>query len=333
VLGGLLALLSAVTFAGNVAGTRRGVLVGSALQAMAITVPIGVPLFFVATFAAGELGALSRFSPQAAAALAAAGILHFVWGRYCNYRSLAAIGANLAAPVQQVNLIISLILAIAVLGEKLTALRLVGIALVLLGPSFTLREARKAAQPPASALSADVVAPAAFKPRRAEGYMWALLCATGYGLSPVLIRIGVENGGLRASLAGGLISSMAAAAVLAVMLLWPGQLRHALAVKPEAAKWFTLSGVLVCISQMFYFMAMAVAPVTVVAPINRLTIVFRLYFSRLLNPQHEVFGGRIVVGTLISLLGAVALSLSTETVSSMLPLPDAVAAVLLWHWP
>ncbi len=41
---------------------------------------------------------------------------------------------------------------------------------------------------------------------------------------------------------------------------------------------------------MFLYMAMSVAPVTVVSPINRLSILFRLYFSRLLNPQHEMFG-------------------------------------------
>ena len=84
---------------------------------------------------------------------------------------------------------------------------------------------------------------------------------------------------------------------------------------------------------MFFFMALAVAPVTVVAPINRLTIVFRLYFSRMLNPQHEVFGGKVVVGTVVSLAGAVILSLSTDLLASLLRLPEPVLAILKWHWP
>ena len=160
-----------------------------------------------------------------------------------------------------------------------------------------------------------------------------MLSATGYGLSPIFIRLGLEDRGIAASLAGGLVSYVAATAVMAVVLLWPGHLRQALAVKPEAAKWFTFSGFMVCISQMFIYMALAIAPVTVVAPINRLTIVFRLYFSRLLNPQHEVFGGKVIVGTVVSLLGAVILSLTTDVVASLLPLPDAVVSVLKWHWP
>jgi hypothetical protein len=53
----------------------------------------------------------------------------------------------------------------------------------------------------------------------------------------------------------------------------------------------------------------------------------------LLTPEHEVFGGRVILGTLVSLGGAVLLSLSAEVVSSVLPLPEAVAAVLKWQWP
>ena len=350
-LGAFLALLSAASFAFNNASVRRAVLTGSIVQGMAITVPIGVPLFFIAAAATGSLDAVGGFPLKAVLALAAAGILHFVWGRYCNYRAMRAIGTNLAAPVQQINLIFTLAVAIWLLGETLTPLRILGIALILLGPSFTMREGpavNPRATPAQAAADAErlavaesaapVAAPAAeappaFKPRYAEGYTFAVLSATGYGLSPIFIRLGLEDRGIAASLAGGLVSYVAATAVMAVVLLWPGHLRQALAVKPEAAKWFTFSGFMVCISQMFIYMALAIAPVTVVAPINRLTIVFRLYFSRLLNPQHEVFGGKVIVGTVVSLLGAVVLSLSTDMVASLLPLPDAVMAVLKWHWP
>ena len=41
---------------------------------------------------------------------------------------------------------------------------------------------------------------------------------------------------------------------------------------------------------------------------------FRIYFGRLLNPQHEVFGGKVYLGTAVSLVGALALSISTELV-------------------
>jgi drug/metabolite transporter (DMT)-like permease len=339
VLAGFLALLSAATFAFNNASLRRGVLTGSVAQAMAITVPLGLPIFFLAALLSGTLALLTDFSLNSVLILSAAGIVHFLWGRYCNYRSTRAIGTNLAAPVQQANLIVSLVLAILVLGEALTPLRVLGIVLVLLGPYYALRAGGK----PAATGVAEAAAatpengvetegkPAPFQPKYAEGILFGLLSATGYGSSPILIRLGLDDKGIGASLPGGLIAYVAATAVLALFLLWPGRLRHALDVKWESAKWFTISGVVVCLSQMFLFMAQSIAPVTVVSPISRLSILFRLYFSRLLNPQHEVFGGQIITGTAISLLGALALSVSVEAVGSLLP--ATWLPFLHWQWP
>lgn len=338
-LGGFIALLSAATFALNNASVRRGVLSGSVLQAMAITVPIGLPISFLVALLTGSLAAVAGFSSRALVALSLSGIMHFVWGRYCNYRATRAIGTNLVAPIQQINLIFTLLLAIVILGETLTPLRVVGIALVLLGPTFTLRDDKPASRGADAMQNSErgaglsITDHPSFRPSYAEGYFWALMSATGYGLSPILVRIGLEGKGLAVSVAGNLVASLAACAVMALFLLPPPQLAHALAVGREPAKWFTLSGILVAISQLFLYMAMSVAPVTVVSPINRLSILFRLYFSRLINPKHEVFGGKVVLGTIVSLAGAVVLSLSVDQLQDWLPLSESVRAVLRWHWP
>lgn len=341
-LGGFLALLSAAMFALNNASARRGMLTGSVLQALSITVPIGVPLFFVAALAFGYLGTLSGFSVEAVLWLALAGIIHFIWGRYCNFRATKAMGSNLVAPVQQGSLIVTLALALWILGERLTLLRLIGIGLVVLGPALAYEraESKHKANGPNRIQNAIETGAAVeidkrpmFRPNYAEGYFFAALSSTGYGVSPILVSMGLENKGLAFGLAGGLISYLAATLVFGLVLLWPGQLRHLRAMDPESAKWFTVSGILVCLSQMFRYMALAVAPVSVVTPIERLALVFRLYFSRLINPRHEMFGGRVIVATVVSLLGALALSVSTEIVQSILPLPDFIAALLNWHWP
>ena len=41
----------------------------------------------------------------------------------------------------------------------------------------------------------------------------------------------------------------------------------------------------------------------------------------------------MIVGTVVSLFGAVALSMSTEMVQSIVPLPAELVALLQWHWP
>jgi drug/metabolite transporter (DMT)-like permease len=326
-LGGTLALLAAAVFAFSNVSIRRGVLTGSVLQGLSITVPIGIPLFLAAALIAGSLGAVERFTVSALANLCLAGFAHFVWGRYCNYRTINAIGANLAAPVQQSSLLFSLVFAVWFLGEVLTSLRLVGIAFVVLGPAILLR-ARRSQRGSGTGKSTTV-----FEPRFAEGYLFAVLSALGYGASPILIRAALQGADPGTSIAGGLVSYSAATVILVPVLLRRGSRRQIFAVDRQAARWFTTSGVFVCASQMMRYVALALAPVTVVAPIMRISVVFRILFGWFVNREHEVFDARIVVGVFLSLLGALALTLDTELVLSLLPLPDWAAAAARRQWP
>jgi len=317
--------------------TRRGVLVGSVGQALAIGVPIGLPMFFLFTAAGGGFGALAGFSRDALAIMALTGILHFICGRYCNYRSVKAMGAILSGPVVQLSLMVSLFIAITMLHEGLTPLRVVGIVLVILGP-LLMHRSDPARAAPAARIDAGAAAagrsmaagPPPFRPRYAEGYLFGILAAACYGVTPVLIRIVVERGSLVDSMAAGLVSYGAATIVVALLMLWPGQLRHVLAIDRTSAKWFVGSGVLVTVSQAFLYLALVVAPVSVVMPVLQLHLVFRYLFARLLNPQHEVFGGMMMLATALSVSGAAALSLDPEFVIATVALPESLVAVLRW---
>ena len=64
-----------------------------------------------------------------------------------------------------------------------------------------------------------------------------------------------------------------------MVLLWPGQWAHARAISGTSVKRFTASGVFVGISQMFRYMALAIAPVTVVQPLQHTAAVFRIIFG------------------------------------------------------
>ncbi len=329
--GGFLALLSAITFAYANASARRGVLTGTVLQAVAISLPVALPFFAVGMLFTGGFPLLATFSWKSLGLLALAGIIHFALARYCNYRASKAIGANLVAPIQQYSLIITLLLAVIWLGEALTPLRILGILLVVIGPALTLgpdKTAKAAAEPlePVSGIKA-------FSPQYAEGYLYAVLSAVGFGISPIFINLAFDQKGIGLGLAGGFVSYLAATAVIALPLMLPAQWRSFKTVDRESAKWFVLAGISVCFSQMFRYMALAIAPVSVVTPIGRLSLVFRIYFAMWLNPKHEVFGGRIIAGTVISLAGAVALSVSTDAVLAVLPLPASVVAILSWQWP
>jgi len=331
-LGGFLALLSAAAFALNNAAARRGVLSGSVLQAMAISVPFGVPFFLAGLLIFGSFDDLWSFSLRDAAWLAAAGVLHFIIGRYGNYRATKAIGVNLTGPVQDVNILISIALAVVFLGETLTPLMMIGIALVALGPVFTWesRATRKA----------EAVSPTrqhAFTPAYGEGFFYAAVSAVAYGSSPILVRLGLEGGGFHSGfgrgVAAGLISYVAATLVIVVALAWPGSLLQVLSTRRREFTWFMIAGLFVGIAQMLRYIALALVPVSIVAPMMRLTSIFRFYFSWLINREYERFSNGVFVGTIVSLIGAVILTVSADFVQSLLPRSEWLAAFLKWRWP
>lgn len=343
--GALLALASAAAFGLNSASLRRGVVTSSVFQALAITVPVGVPMFLLVAVAFGQWDAIFAFDGVHYLWLSLAGIFHFVWGRYCGYRAIKAMGANLAGPVQQCNLLVAMTLSIALLGETLTVLKIAGIALVLAGPAIMVmgRRARpraKAAEAadPASANpgAAEASAPAAkpatpkFEPNLVEGYTFALLTMTGYGLSPIFVRLGLEGVGMEAALAGGVVSYVAASLFFCLLLIPAGRVVHVLRMDRRALPWFVNSGVFVGIAQIFRYLALAIAPVTVVAPILRTSMVFRTVFTSIINRDHEVLDAKVVVGMALSLAGAVLLALQIDVVAAWLPLPDAA---IRWRWP
>ena len=142
-LGILYAAVGAFTFALNNVAMRRGVVTGSVLQGMAVTVPIGGLSFLVMTIAFGELHQLALFPMVAVAWLAGQGIVHFVLGRYCNYKSNQLMGVNLTAPVVQLQVPFAMLLAVVMLHEKFTVLQAIGSALMLGGSFITQGNAGK----------------------------------------------------------------------------------------------------------------------------------------------------------------------------------------------
>lgn len=337
-LGGLLALCAAATFGLNNASARRGLVSGTVLQAVAVSVPLGIPIFLIAALAAGSAGLIGSFSWLSLLYLSLAGIIHFVISRYCSYRAVRAIGSNLAGPVQETSMLVSLTLAVLLLGEKLSVLKLCGIVLVMAGPALIASGARAAVRKRAAEDVADDAAGRArtrprFTPAYAEGYLFAILSSFGYGCSPVLVRSAIENASIGASITAGLISHIAAALVVGVVLLVPGSWSNVRSLDRTTGKWFLIAGFLVSTSQMLRYMALSIAPVTVVSPIQRLSLVFRVTFAWILNREHEVFSRIMFLGTFLSLCGAFLLTIDSDFLIRSLGLEEEAARILGWRWP
>lgn len=313
VLGALLALGSAATFGFNSAALRRGVLTGSVLHAMAITVPIGVPLFALACVLFGAVDALKQFGWTSWIWLGMAGVVHFVIGRYGNYKATHALGAALSAPIQQLSVPIAVVLALLLLDERLTPLRLLGFALVMLGPVVSIDRRSKRTEK------------SGFKPHYRSGLFWGGVSAICYGCSPLMVVVGLgPERSLTNSLAGGFASYLIATIALSVPILFAGGAGFLRQLDRPAGRWFLLSGVFVFVSQLLRYMSLAVAPVSVVVPIQRLSVIFRIVFAWIMNRDHEVLGARVITGIIVSFIGVLALTLSTDFVAELLP--------ARWQW-
>ena len=321
-LGAVLAILSAASFAATNAAGRRGVVTGTPAQGMILSNPIGVICFLVVAVLTGEIIRLADFAASTAAWMAGVGVLHFVFGRYSNFRANQSAGTNLTAPVVQLNSVVTLILAVLVLHEPCTVLQIIGGAIMLSGALITQQQAPANSATPVPR----------FSPRYAEGYLFALLAALAYGTSPIMTRTALQFSGPSSAILGGLVAYGAATLAVAIMLALSTSLRkNVMSVKRDNVRWFVYSGVAVALAQGFLYAAVSVAPIMVVIPLLQLSLVFRLFFSMWLNPEHEIFGPRVIIGSVISIAGACAVSVDSDLILAALSVPEALARLLRWQ--
>ena len=309
-LGILFALLAAMSFGFNGATVRRGVATAAASQGLYITIFGGLVLFVVAAAVSGQLFRAGEMAGSDYGFLVAGGLVHILVGRYCNYRAIAAMGANRAGPVVGASTLASVLIAVVFLEEVVTLRIAAGIALVMAGPALVARRRARTPSPPRGASGTapdavpsprDVVA----NPDLREGYIFGVMAALLWGAGPVLMRAGLDSTGL--GILGGLVTYAAAAVALVGVLAIPGQLASATRVDRTARYWFLLSAFNSFVANIFRFSALALAPVSVVIPMIRTFTIFQLGFNFLINRSLETFEPRVLAAIAVSAAGAVLL--------------------------
>ena len=312
ILGALLALVSAFSFSVNFILVRRGFVDAGATAAQGafITVLLGVPFGLAAVLITGQLFNFDEISLNGYLLLAAAGIVHFGIGRYCNYRGIAAIGAPRAATIQAIAVPYSVLMAMVLLGERPTILMFVGIALILGSPALMIDRRKRpapASAPAQGSAAASGAATASAAPavemRMVEGYTFSLLASVGYGSSPILIRAALEDASGVAAV-GTFIAYVGASAVLMATLALPAQ-RHLIGtINVRYMRLFGGAGFSVFLAQLLRFFALSIADVSIVNPLMRMISVFTLILSYLVNRRLEHITLGVVLGVLVSFAGS-----------------------------
>lgn len=295
-LGALLSMLSAFSFSINNIMARRGMVRASARQGTFVSVLIGVPLFVLAALVSGQLMRVDELSVRAYLFLAAAGVLHFGVGRRCNYRAIGAIGSARSQPIQSMNLPYSVLIAFLFLGERITLQMAGGIGLMMAGLMIALERR------PASPSGAPPLRPA-------EGYLFAILAALCYGTSPILIRAALE-GTPGVSVLGGAVAYFAAGLYVLAGAARRRDREVLRGMDLAGVRLFFGAGFFVFLAQMLRFIALSIAPVAIVSPLQRMTALFTLLLAGTVNRDLEWITPKVVIGVLVSVVGTLVLVFS-----------------------
>ena len=294
-LGPIFALLAAVSYASNTVLVRRAVLkVPDANLGILISVPMAVPLFFLILVLSGRAGSILEFSGQAFVWLSLAGILHFVVGRSLYYECVQLVGANIAGILRRTNILVAVGVGVTVLNEPLGWQLVVGVGLIVTG--ITL-----AGLSPQTFQQVE----GGFSKIPPRAFMLGFEYSVAWGISPILVKLGLRGSG--SPFAGAFISFLAATVILIFSLISRRRRSSFAHIGPKAALLFSTAGLLSFAANLARYVALSLAPASVVTPLVSIEPVVVLILSFVFNRRLEIFSKQVLIGTATVVVGTIIL--------------------------
>jgi drug/metabolite transporter (DMT)-like permease len=292
-IGSIFALLSASSFAANKIFIRRAVLkVSDASLGILISVPMAVPLFFMILLFTGKARTIIGFSWQAYAWLLLAGTVHFIIGRSLNYKCTQVVGANIGNILSRADIPVSVTIGISWLNEPLTWKLAAGVLLVLIGIILAGTNIQNIKDSYGQFTKVPI-----------RGYIYGLGCGVAWGISPIFVKLGLKDSG--SPVAGAFISFLAATMVLSLSLLNRQRRAAFTRMTGKAAGLFFIAGLFSCTANLFRYVALGLAPASVVTPLVSIQPVFGLFFAFLFIRQLEIFSKPVIIGTITVVIGTI----------------------------
>lgn len=289
----IFALLASVSFAGSIVFVRKATAqTGESFTPTAISVFMGIPFFAGALFFSGEWGKLLSVSGRAFILLGAAGIIHFIIGRFLGYSSYRLIGANKATPFIMTNPFYTVILGVLFLKELLTIYLVLGVICIFTGIALISTERKSVIAEEPGALSRTEV----------KGIFPALGAALCWGITPILIKPAVAEVG--SPLVAAFVSYVVASVVMA-FFFFRRQHREQLGKIPVSMALISMliGAIFASTGQLFIYTGLGYSPASLVNPLISTHILFIFLFSFLLNRQIEVFTLKIILGMVAIIAG------------------------------
>jgi len=285
--GVILALLSALAFAGNQVLVRRAThQANESFTAMAMTLLIGTPPFALVTYLSGEWHYLWSISWRAIALLISAGIVQFIIVTYVYYSAIRILGANKAVSIGRTNIIISVLFGVFFLNEYVTALLVIGALLIMVGAILVSMENGKG--------SARI-------PQK--GVFLALGAALGMATSAALIRLAMQE--FPHVFAGTFVAYIASFILIVFIIVSSHSIRRQMLLqKRETVLLLTGVAFAMLTAHLLRFAALIYSPVSVVQPLQGTIALFVFSLSWIANRRIDVFNWRVIAAILLVSVGA-----------------------------
>ena len=290
-IGLILALVASFCFAISNVFVRKGMnQSGESFSAMPISVLIGMALSAFPSIISSESNELTSLSWLGIVSLAGAGVIHFVIGRMLAYTSIRLIGANRAAPILACCTFFAVALGIFFLNEPLTV-HLVLAFLLLIGGVIVISTTSHSEPGKLGAPEGHLT----------KGIFTALGAAICWGVTPVLIKIGLEETG--SSFLAVFVSYLAATIVAAGLLFHPRNYAKLRRLDRASLIPITIAATATTISQILRYVALDYSPVSMVSPLISTSALFVFPLSFLINRKIETFHPRVIAGAIAVVIG------------------------------
>lgn len=218
------------------------------------------------------------------------GFLNFVLGRFLNMTSIGLAGASRATPIISISPLFAATLAFIFLGERPTAMIIVGTVLIISAIVLIVSQSLADANQRTSGGKTVLL-----------GCLVALGASIGYGAGNVVSKEIVTN------YATPLVTS-AMSLMFGTLYLFPMAFRTLPEVRRAPRRevgFITTSGILQGLGVTSMMTALSRIPVVVAAPIGSLNPLIALILAFFLLKQMERITPRIIIGTVLAVAGVV----------------------------
>ena len=280
--------LGSAFFAGITAVLAKiGIANVNSTLATALRTIVVLAFSWLMVFVVGSQGGISQISGNTLLFLVLSGLSTGAsW--LCYFKALQLGDVNKVAPIDKSSTVLTILLAFLFLGEPLSVPQMLGV--LGIGAGTLLMITKKETDPE--------------KPQSRAWLVYAFLSAVFASLTSIFGKIGVEN--VESNL-GTAIRTIVVLGMAWLMVFVTGEEKNIKSIGRKSWAFLFLSGITTGLSWLCYYRALQDGPASVVVPMDKLSILVTVAFSRLvLGEKLTRRSGAglvlVVVGTLAMLL-------------------------------